>query len=85
MAVMSDTDRQECWAEYMRHFPELETIGITKQDLRAAFDACDQWVSDNAVPFNQTLPQPARAAMSQAQKSRMLTFISKWRYDKNTF
>jgi hypothetical protein len=82
MATLTPEARQECWAEYMRTFHELEHLSITKLDLRAAFDACDQWVNDNALAFNQTLPQPARGAMTASQKSRMLTFIAKWRYDR---
>lgn len=81
MAVMSDTDRQEAWAEYMRQVSnDLETLGVSKAELRAALDAADQWASDNAASFNTALPQPARSVLTASQKARLLTFVVTKRY-----
>jgi hypothetical protein len=58
-----------------------ETVTITKPELRAAVDAIDQFFHDNAAAINNTLPQPARANLTTAQKSRLLRIILKYRYD----
>ena len=74
MAIMSDTNRSECWADFMR--TESGTYGgITKADLRAAINAADQWASDNAASYNTALPQPARAELTAAQKARLLAWV----------
>lgn len=82
MAALSDADRVAEWAELMRDFSrDHETCSITKANLRAAVDAADVWVDANAAAFNTALPQPARGALSAAQKSRMLTRIVRRRYE----
>jgi len=83
MAVLTDPQRFACWAEFMNSFG-AETISITKVDLRAALNAVDQWVSDNASAYNLAIPQPARSALTAAQKARMLTIVAKWRFDNGT-
>lgn len=84
MAVMSSADRAECWTDHMRTFTPTETISISKVDLRVALDAVDQWVSDNAVSYNNALPAAAKANLTASQKSRLLTWVLQWRYQKGT-
>lgn len=85
MAVMTDTQRQEAWADYMREISsEREAIGVTKPDLRAALDAIDQWISDNASSFNTAIPQPARSALTAPQKARLLMFVVRKRFLSGT-
>ena len=81
MAELSSAKRQELWAELMRELSaDGETVGITKPELRAAVDALDTWLNDNAATINAALPLPARSALSAAQKARMLMFIVRYRY-----
>jgi hypothetical protein len=78
MANLTDDDRKEVWREFMRQVSsEKESLAVTlnKQDLRAAVDAADTWVSDNAASFNSALPQPARASLTTAQKARLNSLI----------
>ena len=81
MAELSSAKRQELWAELMRELSaDGETVSVTKPELRAAVDALDTWLNDNAATVNAALPQPARSALSAAQKARMLMFIVRYRY-----
>lgn len=61
-----------------------EPVTITKQDLRAALDAVDQWVSDNTASFNTAIPQPARGALSTPQKVRILLAVVSRRFSAGT-
>ncbi len=77
MAVLSDTDRAELWAEFMRS-PQHMFNGagsITKAQLRAAIDAADDWADANASAYNTAIPQPARSALSSKQKAAILMFV----------
>ena len=73
---MTSTQRFEVWADFMRQLSlTAELIPVTKVALRAAFDAADQWTSDNAASFNLAIPQPARAALSPSQKALILMLV----------
>lgn len=81
MAVLTTEQRRSLWAEMMRELSrDGETVGVTKTDLRAAVDALDTWLDTNAATINTAIPQPARGALSAAQKARMLMFIVRYRY-----
>lgn len=81
MAVLSDGDRSATWAELMQEWSNArEAVGITKTDLRAAVDAIDTWLNDNAASANAAIPQPARGALTTAQKARLLMFVVRRRY-----
>lgn len=81
MAVLSDTDRAALWAELMRELSaDGESISITKADLRAAVNAVDAFLSDNASAINSAIPQLARSSLTTAQKARLLMFVVRWRY-----
>jgi hypothetical protein len=83
MAVLNDTDRVTAWADMIdRMSRDRMPIDVTKAELRAALDATDQWVSDNAASFNAALPLPARTALTTAQKSMLLTWVLKTRFEK---
>jgi hypothetical protein len=73
MALLTDAQRREAWAEWMR--ANLDTIGISKADLRAAIDAVDGWVDGNASSFNVSIPQPARNSLSAKQKALLLLYV----------
>ena len=83
MAVLTDSDRIECAAEFMRELSNIrESLNLTKPDVRAAVSALDQFLSDNAAAVNAAIPLPARTNLTTAQKARMLTFVIRQRYLK---
>ena len=76
MAVLANGDRRECWAEFMRDLSLAgEPLGLSKADLRAAFDDLDDWVHANQATLNTAIPQPARGAMTASQKSRLYAAV----------
>lgn len=82
MAVLSDTDRADIWAAFMRQLSSEGNVmaGISKADLRAAVDALDTFFSTNASAINSAIPQPARGALTATQKARLLVFVVQRRY-----
>lgn len=78
MAVLSEQDRFDLWAEMMRK--NTSTIAITKTQLRAAVDAIDTWFSDNAATLNSALPTAARNGLTTSQKAALLSFVIAKRY-----
>lgn len=77
MAVLGDSERFEVWARVMR---ELPMPGVTKPELRAAVNALDTWLNDNAAAANAALPQPARGALTAEQKAALLSYVIARRY-----
>ena len=82
MAVQTDQQRQDGWADLMQQTPTGVTYAITKLDLRAAYNALDQWLSDNAATINAAIPQPARGALSASEKARLFAKVIHDRYTK---
>jgi hypothetical protein len=80
MAILSDAARVAGANDLMTH-PSLGALGaVTKGDLRAAFNAIDQFFSDNAATVNAAIPQPARGALTAAQKAILLMLVIEKRY-----
>lgn len=79
MAVLSDADRATVWGDLMR-LSSVGVLALTKADLRAAVNAADTWVSDNAAAYNTALPQPARGALTAPQKALLLQVVVERRY-----
>jgi molybdopterin-guanine dinucleotide biosynthesis protein len=85
MAVLTDPNRTELRAELMRIFShDGETVSITKPDLLAAINGLDDYVHTNAAAINTAIPQPARGALTTAQKARLLAFVVLKRYTTGT-
>jgi hypothetical protein len=81
MATLPDVTRRELWAELMRNLSDdREPVSVTKTVLRQAVDAADQWVSDNALSYNQALPAAFRSTATPEQKARLLMLVLKIRY-----
>lgn len=81
VAVLSNNDRAEVTAEYQREIGvERVGCGISKADLRAAVNAIDQWVDDNAAAFNSAIPQPARGTLTTREKARILLRVVERRF-----
>jgi hypothetical protein len=82
MAILSDNARIAVWAEIMQELSSAgEPCGIVKADLRAAVDAIDAWANSNAASLNNAIPQPARNALTTAQKSRLFRLVVRKRYE----
>lgn len=85
MAVLSESERAAVWRNVMRQAavnlriePGIGTI--TKPELRAAIDALDTWMDDNAISANQAIPQPARSGLTTKQKAALLMYVIARRY-----
>lgn len=73
MAVLSNADRESLFGEIARDLSiARSSTSVQKNDLRAAVNASDDWAEANAASFNAALPQPARGALTAAQKARLL-------------
>ena len=82
MAVLTNADRLELWAEFMRYSSNIrEEIGLDKAELRAAVDATDTWIDNNQASFNNALPAAAKANLTQKQKVRLFLGVAQKRFD----
>jgi len=78
MGILTDNERQEVWAEWMKL--NDEDISITKQELRAVFNALDGWFDGSMSDANSSIPLPQRTALSQRQKAFILTKVIEKRF-----
>ena len=78
MATLTNEQRRQVWAKYMERGEG--GFSITKADLRAAVDGLDNYVDANEIAINQSIPQPARGALTNSQKSQLLQFVLEKRY-----
>ena len=74
MALLNESSRVAVWEQIMRENKEVFGA-LTRQELRAAVDAADQWAEDNASAYNLALPQPARGVLTAKQKAMVLMFV----------
>ena len=58
-----------------------EALGVSRQDIAAAVGAIDAWVDANVTSFNQVIPEPARSNLTPIQKSKLLYFVCKRRWE----
>jgi hypothetical protein len=79
MAVLSDADRAACHGQFMRD-EAAPVVGVLKADLLAAVIALDVFFDTNSTAINNAIPQPARAALTTAQKSRLVRYVIEKRY-----
>ena len=81
MAVLPDNKRIQAWTELMQELSaDGQEIAITKAELRAAVDALDTFLENNAATVNAAIPQPARSGLTTAQKARILAAVVMYRY-----
>lgn len=76
MALLPEAARARVWAHAMRAAGLGPLPGITKPDLRAAVEATDQWIEDNAASYNAALPQPFRSQASMVQKTLLFCYVA---------
>jgi hypothetical protein len=82
MAVLSDANRAELHATFMRALSDARApIGITKAQLRAAVDAADAWADANANSYNSALPVAARNNLTAKQKAQLLAYVILRRFE----
>lgn len=79
MAVLSDADRLAVNGDLNRD-EKTTFVSLTKNDLLAAVNAIDGFFEANAAAINNAIPQPARGAMTIAQKSRLVRYVIQKRY-----
>jgi hypothetical protein len=81
MTKLTELERADMWADFMRELSsDGQSIGITKQELRAAIDALDDFMDDSAATINAAIPQPARTSLTVQQKALMLSYVVLKRY-----
>jgi hypothetical protein len=78
MAVLDATARARVLAQAMRGLPAAlqPWPAVTKADLAAAVAATDDWIESNQTSFNTAIPQPARGALSTAQKTFLFCYVA---------
>ena len=79
MVALDATSRLRTAAQWMR--TQTEPCGFTKADLRAAVDATDTWIDDNAAAFNTALPAAFRTTASPTQKTLLFVYVALRRAD----
>ena len=81
MPLLNEAARVEVWSDLMRQLSnDGEEIGITKAQLRAAVDALDDFMDDNAAVINNALPTAAKANLTTQQKALLLSYVVLKRY-----
>lgn len=81
MSALTTQQRAEVTALYHATIPVGEThSAVLKADIKAAFDAVDDWVVANATAFNNALPAAAKTNLTAAQKARLLQLVVAKRY-----
>jgi len=79
MAEQTGPQRIAGAGEYMRE-ENSPVTGILKADLRAAYDALDTFMNNNAGAINSALPLPFRTSATTQQKARLLMLVIRHRY-----
>jgi hypothetical protein len=74
---MTDAQRKAVWAAFMDELSSRResTGSLLKAEIRAALDAADQWVSDNATSYNNALPTAFKTNATTAHKNELLQFV----------
>lgn len=76
MAILIDTAREGVWADFMQRLSQdNEPIDLGKADLRAAFNAADDWVEANQAAYNSALPVAAQTNLTAKQKAELLMLV----------
>lgn len=83
MAVLPDQDRLELFAEFCRVASDKhESLNLTRADMRAAVNAIDDFLHNNAGAINTAFPQPARSVLTVAQKAKIFAWVALRRFVK---
>jgi hypothetical protein len=74
MAFLENNDIDTIWGDYMSRETE-SGFSLTKQELRAAVTALDQFLENNRTTINNAIPLPARTALTTRQKILILKYV----------
>lgn len=74
MAALPDLDRNRIWRHFMRR--NTEGCAFTKDELRAAVDATDTWIDNNAGSYNSALPVAFRTGATLIQKTFLFCLVA---------
>lgn len=85
MAVLTDNQRAAVCADFQRDKSlAREAFGnLTKDDIRAAINALDNYFDTNAAVINLAIPQPARSALTGQQKLDLVLRVLQRRVKDN--
>jgi len=84
MAILSDSDRKKITTGLMRYWSQwFEHIdGLTKNELRLAIDATDDWIEIKQGEYNLSLPAIPRSRLTLAQKTLIFCTVAAFRVSK---
>ena len=77
MAILSDSDRiktRRCFTHYFSLF-RLAT-DLSKEEIKSAVDATDDWIDDNQVSFNNALPVLVQNSLTTTQKTLLFCAVA---------
>lgn len=76
--ALDATGRTRVWAHVMRAFPSslLPFPNVTKQQLKEAVDATDDWIDANSASYNAALPTAFRNAATLPQKTWLFCLVA---------
>ena len=81
MPVLSDADRDATTAALEKDRSIVwDLIGVSRQDLRAAVNAMDDYFQANQAAMNNALPAAAKADLTTKQKALLAIFVIEKRY-----
>ncbi len=82
MALLTENQRIAAWTEMMRTMSaERNPCLVTKADLRAAFDAIDNFFETNINAINNAFPEPAKTNLTARQKAMILAIVIRVRFN----
>jgi len=76
VTVLDATNRLRTAAQAMRGATFGAFAGMTKADVRAAVNACDDFIDTNAAAFNTALPTAARTNLTAQQKLLLFCYVA---------
>lgn len=83
MANLIEDDRIAVWRAFMAQMgPVDRSNGMTKADFRAAVNALDVWVANNAATINAAIPEPARSSLTNLEKIGIFAAVATKRFVK---
>lgn len=78
--ALTTAQRDRAWREIIDLIAAAGPVTLTKPQLAAAAGGLDDYLDANAVQINNAIPQPARGALTTAQKARLLAAVTLIRF-----
>ncbi len=78
MAVLSEADRVDAWSRWMQD--NEDDTSFTKDELRDAVNATDDWIQANQANYVAALPSPFRTQSNLKQKLMLFTYVTGKRF-----